>query len=68
MAISVVYTIKKIGAVEVTDIVVHSDDYWFENGNHPVTGGIREQLEKKYSPEEYKILVEVITHPGKNDD
>lgn len=68
MAISVVYTIKKIGSVEVTDIVTHTDEYWFESGNYLVTGGIREMLEKKYSPEEYKILVEVLTHPGKNDD
>lgn len=68
MAISVVYTIKEIGKVEVTDIIVHSDEYWFEQGNHSVIGGIREELEKKYPSDKYRILVDVLTHAGSNNN
>lgn len=68
MAISVVYTIKEIGKADVLDIVVHSDEYWLNQGNYLVTGGIREELEKKYPSEKYRILVDVLTHPCTNDE
>ncbi len=68
MAISVVYTIKELGKAEVLDIVVHSDEYWFDKGNYLVTGGIREELEKKYPSEKYTIFVDVLTHPGSTDE
>lgn len=68
MAISVVYTIREIGKPEVNDIIIHTDDYWFESGNYLVTGGIREVLEKKFPNDKYKITVDVLTHVGKTDD
>lgn len=62
MSISVVYTIKEIGNSLVHDIIVHSDDYWFESGSRLVFGGIRESIEKKYPTDKYKIIVDVLTH------
>lgn len=62
MAISVVYTIREIESNLVKDIIVHSDEHWFESGSRLVVGGIRKSIEKKYPTDKYKIIVDVLTH------